>query len=429
MRLAYKRHSIFESRAGGNKYKMEDIDSNVIENSSLNISENQNYDNANLPTNESFNCSIDQSRHYHIPYILNGELYQIQTQEGENVTVKCCNCPSDRVYRGSVRSTGNFHMHIKRRHPDLLGKLHNMKVNALLERRDRLMRNRKFGNPRPHRNTSTPVRSFKSEPISQTRDDVQLMPTASSSRELSLMHTHKLKIKTVFRRHQLESNGMRQECNKGKYLKVSNNECFDEDVPLDYSFKTAKQNEVNLEEEQQQQQQQIAFTTSAQNHMELPTTHNTQQAVDSDNGGRSYDHENVSTVSPVINYVKSCNFSNGIVIDNERNYHMSNIKPEHFSTGEEAANPTTLPDSAACFSTQTTSTESYNSLQGDIPGTSGTETGNRDNNYWADIILRIEKFLKEIQSEMNVRNQIETNRIYLDIAKFKFLHPDFRYNW
>lgn len=54
-----------------------------------------------------------QLRHVHIPYILNGELYQIQTQDGENVTVKCCHCPPDRVYRGSVRSTGNFHMHIK----------------------------------------------------------------------------------------------------------------------------------------------------------------------------------------------------------------------------------------------------------------------------------------------------------------------------
>lgn len=56
---------------------------------------------------------LQHIRHVHIPYILNGELYQIQTQDGENVTVKCCHCPPDRVYRGSVRSTGNFHMHIK----------------------------------------------------------------------------------------------------------------------------------------------------------------------------------------------------------------------------------------------------------------------------------------------------------------------------
>lgn len=52
-------------------------------------------------------------RRGHVPYILNGQLYEIQTQEGENVTVKCCHCPSNRVYRGSIRSTGNFHMHIK----------------------------------------------------------------------------------------------------------------------------------------------------------------------------------------------------------------------------------------------------------------------------------------------------------------------------
>lgn len=61
---------------------------------------------------EDFN-KLHNIRHVHIPYILNGELYQIQTQDGENVTVKCCHCPPDRVYRGSVRSTGNFHMHIK----------------------------------------------------------------------------------------------------------------------------------------------------------------------------------------------------------------------------------------------------------------------------------------------------------------------------
>lgn len=64
-------------------------------------------------TNMDDISKIQQIRHVHIPYILNGELYQIQTQDGENVTVKCCHCPPDRVYRGSVRSTGNFHMHIK----------------------------------------------------------------------------------------------------------------------------------------------------------------------------------------------------------------------------------------------------------------------------------------------------------------------------
>lgn len=55
----------------------------------------------------------DLVRRQHVPYILNGELYRIESQIGDNVTVKCCSCPPDRIYRGSVRSTGNFHMHIK----------------------------------------------------------------------------------------------------------------------------------------------------------------------------------------------------------------------------------------------------------------------------------------------------------------------------
>lgn len=56
---------------------------------------------------------MDPERRQHVPYILNGELYRIESQIGDNVTVKCCSCPPDRIYRGSVRSTGNFHMHIK----------------------------------------------------------------------------------------------------------------------------------------------------------------------------------------------------------------------------------------------------------------------------------------------------------------------------
>lgn len=57
--------------------------------------------------------SEEPDKRQHVPYILNGELYRIENQVGDNVTVKCCYCPPDRIYRGSVRSTGNFHMHIK----------------------------------------------------------------------------------------------------------------------------------------------------------------------------------------------------------------------------------------------------------------------------------------------------------------------------
>lgn len=88
-----------------------------------------------------------------------------------------------------------------------------MKVNALLERRDRLMRNRKI-TQRNNRNRplatvvaagAAPISSFKSEPTLCT----SVTPTTSqlsltSTPELSLMHTHNLKIKTVFQRHQMQ---------------------------------------------------------------------------------------------------------------------------------------------------------------------------------------------------------------------------------
>ncbi|XP_011196439.2 uncharacterized protein LOC105221294 isoform X2 [Zeugodacus cucurbitae] len=129
------------------------------------------------------------SRNVHIPYILNGELFEIQTQDGENVTVKCCNCPPDRVYRGSVRSTGNFHMHIKRRHPDLMGKIYDMKVNALVERRDRFLRNRKSTR---RRNTNG-----SGNRGSSSRNEQRLTCSVQPSSEL-------FKIKAAFQRHQLQ---------------------------------------------------------------------------------------------------------------------------------------------------------------------------------------------------------------------------------
>ncbi|EDV37336.1 uncharacterized protein Dana_GF13395 [Drosophila ananassae] len=137
----------------------------------------------------------------HVPYILNGELYRIENQVGDNVTVKCCYCPPDRIYRGSVRSTGNFHMHIKRRHSSLLGKLHEMKVAALEERRDRIMKNRRFGKPRKK---SPPCQSSGDSPsdLVEGNNGAAGAPTGAVSEE-----THELKIKTVFQRHKQEQEG------------------------------------------------------------------------------------------------------------------------------------------------------------------------------------------------------------------------------
>lgn len=48
---------------------------------------------------------------------------------------------------------------------------------------------------------------------------------------------------------------------------------------------------------------------------------------------------------------------------------------------------------------------------------------------WQELLMQVENSLRDIQREMNVRNQIESNRMFLDIAKFKFLHPGFQFNY
>lgn len=56
--------------------------------------------------------------------------------------------------------------------------------------------------------------------------------------------------------------------------------------------------------------------------------------------------------------------------------------------------------------------------------------GNSSNNTkWQELLMQVENSLRDIQREMNVRNQIESNRMFLDIAKFKFLNPGFQFNW
>jgi len=50
-----------------------------------------------------------------IPYILNGDIFRIESRNGDNVTVRCLYCKGR--HRGSMRFTGNFTRHIKVRHP------------------------------------------------------------------------------------------------------------------------------------------------------------------------------------------------------------------------------------------------------------------------------------------------------------------------
>ncbi|KAM8706512.1 hypothetical protein ACLKA7_010733 [Drosophila subpalustris] len=64
-----------------------------------------------------------------IPYILNGEIFRIESRDGDAVTVQCLYCPKSRTQKhyGNLRCTGNFHRHIKRCHPFLIDRLREMK--------------------------------------------------------------------------------------------------------------------------------------------------------------------------------------------------------------------------------------------------------------------------------------------------------------
>lgn len=62
-------------------------------------------------------------------------------------------------------------------------------------------------------------------------------------------------------------------------------------------------------------------------------------------------------------------------------------------------------------------------------GGGGVTTAESSPQKWQELLMHVENSLRDIQHEMNIRNQIESNRMFLDIAKFKFLHPGFQFNW
>ncbi|XP_073845435.1 stand still [Musca autumnalis] len=485
-----------------------------------------------------------QFRHVHIPYILNGELYQIQTQDGENVTVKCCHCPPDRVYRGSVRSTGNFHMHIKRRHPDLLEKLHDMKVNALLERRDRLMRNRKITSRNNRNNRIHSPNMVMASTSILNKDEANKMKIhesngLNSASELSMLHTHKLKIKTVFQRHQMqqrEAAEMRNWNNMdyvvmpiagggggggGKFSATTTNEHCEEG-PINYSLKATEnnmQNHSNHTQQQQQQlqpssnnpsttttndinnnsistdqqkqieQQQIATNFVNQNSNNTNTNHEYVYGNLHNNynnptgGGGGGDSRNLSTAITTTNTPQSSpspsvlsSFSS--TLNNHQQFNMESIpsyqsyihqadqqqtlsfiKPEHLlippplTESQQAAIDLTLNTDSGIFSNNSSINVSQNSSHDARAGSlqNHSSPSNNGNNLhsaataaglmvgdtsstiiaqkWQELLMHVETSLRDIQHEMNIRNQIESNRMFLDIAKFKFLNPGFQFNW
>ncbi|KAH8365254.1 hypothetical protein KR084_006750, partial [Drosophila pseudotakahashii] len=315
----------------------------------------------------------DPERRQHVPYILNGELYRIENQVGDNVTVKCCYCPPDRIYRGSVRSTGNFHMHIKRRHSSLLGKLHEMKVAALEERRDRIMKNRRFGKPRKKTPTPTPVTPTPStSTAAQSNSGVFLDIQTPAGNE-----SHELKIKTVFQRHKQEQEGA---------TRRSGDSTSDNVVPanppsISNSLGVLVQDLPNISVESQPP----GSTTTAASVSYL---------------GRPVKPEQARG-SPFLTDQPSA-------IDLSR---APSLQGESKSSGS-------LTSSMEDVSIEYARSQS---LSQSLSLTHFLDHPQRD------VLQRLERTMAQISQELHCRNRIEHNRMLLEAAKFKFLNPNFQF--
>ncbi|XP_034136106.1 protein stand still isoform X1 [Drosophila guanche] len=333
---------------------------------------------------------VDEEQRQHVPYILNGELYSIQSQVGDNVVVKCCNCPPDRVYRGSVRSTGNFHMHIKRRHTSLLGKLHEMKVIALEERRDRIMKNRAIEKPRRKRRSSSLCKLSTTAGLAAATFEPVAHSTPTGK------EIHELKIKTVFQRHQQEHSEQKEETStKTPSASVS-----------EYSTVDHNQNQVKL------------------------ATANMPNCTDNSNiNGLIVQHvRTLPTLNPSMVDTLIANYSQlSPVAAVPKVVHLGHVKEEQ---------PSNLPfrtDQPAPIDLTTTSSQSdsKSSMSSKSYSMDDVQMAGSLSHYMdgppRDILQRLERTMSDISQELRSRNQIEHNRLLLEAAKFKFLHPNFQF--
>ncbi|XP_034650325.1 protein stand still [Drosophila subobscura] len=342
-----------------------------------------------LLTNSETTAEVDVEQRQHVPYILNGELYSIQSQVGDNVVVKCCNCPPDRVYRGSVRSTGNFHMHIKRRHTSLLGKLHEMKVIALEERRDRIMKNRAIEKPRRKGRSTSLCKITTTTGLAAAKFD----PVAHSTP--TRKEVHEMKIKTVFQRHQQEHSEQKEETStKTPSASVS-----------EYSTVDHNQNHVKLATD-------MPNCTDKSNNNELIVQH----------------VRTLPTLNPSMVDTLNPNYSQlGPVAAKPQVLHLGHVKEElpsnlPFRTDQPVPIDLTTASSQS-DSKSSLSSKSYSMKDVQMAGSLSHHMDGPPR----DILQRLERTMSDISEELRSRNQIEHNRLLLEVAKFKFLHPTFQF--
>ncbi|XP_033153226.1 protein stand still [Drosophila mauritiana] len=304
----------------------------------------------------------------HVPYILNGELYRIEKQVGDNVTVKCCYCPPDRIYRGSVRSTGNFHMHIKRRHSFLLGKLHEMKVAALEERRDRIIKNRRFAKSRKKAAVAVAATCTAAQSDTGVFGDMQAdVPSGNES--------HELKIKTVFQRHKQEQEGATRKL---------------EDSTSD---KGVKANLPNIPKN-------LGVVIQNVSNISVETLPSGSTPASGSLLGRPVKPEQGSGSS--------------FLADQPAAIDLSQVPPVQGESKSSGSLASSMEDVSMEYSRSQALSQSLSMAH-------FLEHPQRD------VLQRLERSMAQIGQELHCRNRIEHNRMLLEAAKFKFLNPNFQF--
>ncbi|EDW02520.1 protein stand still [Drosophila grimshawi] len=368
------------------------------------------------PEFEQAEIKSEPDNQQHVPYILNGELYRIESQIGDNVTVKCCYCPPDRIYRGSVRSTGNFHMHIKRRHAFLLGKLHQMKVAALLERRHRNTKNRRVAKNRKKSTTPDAV-TGSMDAAAAAASAIEVPTTTSTGSE-----THELKIKTVFQRHKQEHYEQEEAA-----IRRSTSSCdSSQDNVIQGTDKlsicsTKQDNNIN--------------SNNNNNNKNITIAYNNNNSIQQ---LRHAQHLNVNTGT--VSTLEEVPPATGEAIEMTamvsipRMFPFSPIKPEQqqqpqqMSVDQPEAIDLSRNSWLQCDEIVAPNALTHAVQNVEIGIARAQELTAFVNGPSREVLVRIDNSLADIRDEMLARNQIERNRLLLDMAKFKFLHPNFNFD-
>lgn len=333
----------------------------------------------------------DSIRRQHVPYILNGELYRIESQVGDNVTVKCCSCPPDRIYRGSVRSTGNFHMHIKRRHASLLGKLHEMKVAALVERRDRITKNRRIAKCR--KKTTSPV------PVPVAVPVISSLPFTSTIELPKNVETHELKIKTVFQRHKQEHH--KQE--EAAAIRTSVSVC---DSSLDNNSQSSGKLSLSPTPDNKR-------NNNNNNKNNIQNLHDTNNLSEESTEMGTATNDILPPMICIPRILPAC------LIKPEQQHQVTMEQPEAMDLSRSSSLQSDDLDPIAV-------SHSMQNVQ--LDSSSGQELAAYVNGSPREVLMQIGNTLGNIKDELQKRNQIERNRLLFEMAKFKYLHPHFSFD-